>query len=63
MSEVFNLEAIIRAHVIHTLESHSWVQQDAAKALGISPRVLCYKMKQLGIPTATERKMERRSHD
>ncbi len=35
--------------VISALRSHDWVQTQAAESLGISERVLRYKMKKAGI--------------
>lgn len=43
------LEAIEQQMMLETLEQHGWVQTRAAKALGISERVLRYKMAKHGI--------------
>ena len=52
------LEEIERQALLAALERCSWVQQDAAKLLAISPRVMNYKMKTLGIPTRRQLKKE-----
>ncbi len=46
---VDRLAAIEREMIITALEENGWVQVRAAKSLGISERVLRYKMKNLGI--------------
>lgn len=43
------LEAVEQQMMLETLEQHRWVQTRAAKALGISERVLRYKMAKYGI--------------
>jgi two-component system response regulator AtoC len=43
------MEAVEREMLITALESHGWVQTRAAGSLGISERVLRYKMKKYGI--------------
>ena len=43
------LEDMERALIIETLEACDWVQKDAAEMLGISKRVMNYKVKQLGL--------------
>jgi len=42
--------------ILRALEESFWVQKDAAKLLGISPRVLNYKIKSLGITHTRWRK-------
>jgi transcriptional regulator with PAS, ATPase and Fis domain len=42
--------------ILRALEDSFWVQKDAAKLLGISPRVLNYKIKSLGITHARWRR-------
>jgi DNA-binding NtrC family response regulator len=42
--------------IVHALEEKGWVQKDAAQILGISPRVLNYKIKKYGITHSTWRK-------
>ncbi|MBN1829483.1 MAG: sigma-54-dependent Fis family transcriptional regulator [Deltaproteobacteria bacterium] len=42
--------------ILQALEKSLWIQKDAAKMLGISPRVLNYKIKVLGITHARWRK-------
>ncbi|WP_457575892.1 helix-turn-helix domain-containing protein, partial [Desulfomarina sp.] len=39
---------------VQALEKHGWVQTKAAESLGISERVLRYKMKKSGIRKAGE---------
>jgi DNA-binding NtrC family response regulator len=43
------LEHQERALILTALKENNWVQKDAAEQLGISPRVLCYKIKKLKI--------------
>ena len=43
------LEDIERAALIEALKMSNWVQKDAAELLSISPRVMNYKIKTLGI--------------
>ena len=43
------LEEIERQAVIEALKMANWVQKDAAELLSISPRVMNYKIKTLGI--------------
>lgn len=43
------LESLERKMILKALEENNWVQKDAAERLGISPRVLCYKIKKLEI--------------
>jgi DNA-binding NtrC family response regulator len=43
------LEEIERQAVIEALKMSNWVQKDAADLLGISPRVMSYKIRILGI--------------
>jgi transcriptional regulator with GAF, ATPase, and Fis domain len=38
------------------LEDNLWIQKDAARQLGISPRALNYRIKKLGITHARWRK-------
>jgi transcriptional regulator with GAF, ATPase, and Fis domain len=45
------VEVISRA-----LEDNLWIQKDAARQLGISPRALNYRIKKLGITHARWRK-------
>jgi len=44
-----NLEAVEREMIVSALEKTDWVQTKAAELLGISERVLRYKMKKGGI--------------
>ena len=43
------LEEIERSALLEALKMSNWVQKDAAELLGISPRVMNYKIKTLGI--------------
>jgi len=43
------LEEIERMALIEALKMSNWVQKDAAELLAISPRVMNYKIKTLGI--------------
>ena len=43
------LDEMERSLIIETLEACNWVQKDAAVMLGISKRVMNYKVKQLGL--------------
>ncbi|MDZ7376320.1 MAG: helix-turn-helix domain-containing protein [candidate division KSB1 bacterium] len=44
-----NLRELERAAIIQALEKANWKQKDAAKLLGVSPRVLNYRIYQYGI--------------
>jgi DNA-binding NtrC family response regulator len=43
------LEEIERISIVEALKMSNWVQKDAAELLAISPRVINYKIKTLGI--------------
>ena len=43
------LEDIERQAIVEALKMSNWVQKDAAELLSISPRVMNYKIKTLGI--------------
>ncbi len=43
------LDEMERSLIIETLKACNWVQKDAATMLGISKRVMNYKVKQLGL--------------
>jgi two-component system response regulator AtoC len=47
------LARVERRMLLSALEEHSWVQTRAAEALGISERVLRYKMGRAGIRNRT----------
>ncbi len=47
------LERQERELILSALEENNWVQKDAAEQLGISPRVLCYKLKKLKIEASS----------
>ena len=44
-----SLEMGEKEHILKALKDHLWIQKDAAKELGISPRTLNYKIKKYGI--------------
>src|SRR5215471_14419008 len=50
------LEEIERQAVVEALKMSNWVQKDAAELLGISPRVMNYKIKILGIEIPRSRR-------
>ena len=50
------LEEIERQALIEALKMSNWVQKDAAELLSISPRVMNYKIKTLGIDYARGRR-------
>jgi Nif-specific regulatory protein len=52
------LEDIERAALIEALKMSNWVQKDAAELLSISPRVMNYKIKTLGIEFPRNRRMQ-----
>ncbi len=49
-----SLEKQERGMILKALEGNNWIQKDAANQLGISPRVLCYKIKKLKIEVSPE---------
>ena len=49
------LEEIERQAVVEALRMSNWVQKDAAELLGISPRVMNYKIKILNIEIPAQR--------
>src|SRR6188768_2645944 len=59
------LEEIERMALIEALKMSNWVQKDAAELLAISPRVMNYKIKTLGIdfPRRGRSPMSMRPHD
>ncbi len=48
------LERQERALILAALKDNNWIQKDAAEQLGISPRVLCYKIKKLKIESSSD---------
>lgn len=48
-SQGLKLDDVERSLIVETLEACNWVQKDAAEMLGISKRVMNYKVKQLGL--------------
>jgi DNA-binding NtrC family response regulator len=51
------LEEIERQAVVEALRMSNWVQKDAAELLGISPRVMNYKIKILNIEIPRSRRV------
>ena len=51
------LEEIERQAVVEALKMSNWVQKDAAELLGISPRVMNYKIKILAIEIPRSRRV------
>ena len=51
------LEEIERQAVVEALTMSNWVQKDAAELLAITPRVMNYKIKTLGIQLPRQRRM------
>ena len=45
-----------KEHICRALEDNLWIQKDAARQLGISPRALNYRIKKLGITHTRWRK-------
>ena len=54
-SSGISLEEIERQALLEALRMSNWVQKDAALLLGISPRVMSYKLKVLRIETPNGR--------
>ena len=52
------LEEIERQAVIEALTMSNWIQKDAAELLSISPRVMNYKIKTLGITLPRQRRTQ-----
>lgn len=52
--KVMRLATVEKEMLVQALEKHGWVQTKAAESLGISERVLRYKMKKSGIRKAGE---------
>ncbi len=57
------LEEIERIAIIEALKMSNWVQKDAAELLAISPRVMNYKIKTLGIDFPRGRRAALQHHD
>jgi two-component system, NtrC family, response regulator AtoC len=57
------LEEIERIALIEALKMSNWVQKDAAELLAISPRVMNYKIKTLGIDFPKGRRSAMQMHD
>ena len=57
------LEEIERIALIEALKMSNWVQKDAAEMLAISPRVMNYKIKTLGIDFPKGRRSALQLHD
>mgnify|MGYP006290961751 CR=1 FL=1 len=54
-----SLSGYEKKRILQALDSHSWIQKEAAKELGISPRALNYKIKKYGISHPRWRKHKR----
>ena len=57
------LEEIERLAIVEALKMSNWVQKDAAELLAISPRVMNYKIKTLGIDFPRGRRAALQHHD
>ena len=57
------LEEIERIALVEALKMSNWVQKDAAELLAISPRVMNYKIKTLGIDFPRGRRAAMHTHD
>jgi DNA-binding NtrC family response regulator len=57
------LEQVERLTLIEALKMSNWVQKDAAELLSISPRVMNYKIKTLGIDFPRGRRAALQMHD
>ena len=57
------LEEVERLALIEALKMSNWVQKDAAELLAISPRVMNYKIKTLGIDFPRGRRATLSTHD
>ena len=57
------LEDIERLALVEALKMSNWVQKDAAELLAISPRVMNYKIKTLGIDFPRGRRATMRHHE
>ena len=57
------LEDIERHALVEALKMSNWVQKDAAELLAISPRVMNYKIKTLGIDFPRGRRAALQHHD
>src|SRR5437870_11531296 len=56
------LEEVERLTIIEALKMSNWVQKDAAELLSISPRVMNYKIKTLGIDFPRGRRAQAAAH-
>ena len=56
------LEEVERCALIEALKMSNWVQKDAAELLSISPRVMNYKIKTLGIEFPRGRRAQPLDH-
>ena len=57
------LEDVARIALIEALKMSNWVQKDAAALLAISPRVLNYRIKTLGIDFPRGRRAALQHHE
>jgi len=57
------LEEVERIALVEALKMSNWVQKDAAELLSISPRVMNYKIKTLGIDFPRSRRAALQQHE
>jgi two-component system, NtrC family, response regulator PilR len=57
------LEEVERIALVEALKMSNWVQKDAAELLSISPRVMNYKIKTLGIDFPRSRRAALQHHE
>src|SRR5258706_1716910 len=57
------LEEVERLTIVEALKMSNWVQKDAAELLSISPRVMNYKIKTLGIDFPRGRRAQAAQHE
>jgi DNA-binding NtrC family response regulator len=57
------LEEVERIALIEALKMSNWIQKDAAELLSISPRVMNYKIKTLGIDFPRSRRAALQHHE
>ena len=57
------LDTLKQLALIEALKMSNWVQKDAAELLAISPRVMNYKIKVLGIDFPRSRRMSVQADD
>ena len=57
------LEEVERIALVEALKMSNWVQKDAAELLSISPRVMNYRIKTLGIDFPRSRRAALQQHE